>query len=297
MRASQGVSYRLPAQPMMLALEPRMVFDGAAAVTDVPAPEPQHDSTADSAAGVHAPAVHVDAPAAALETLNADPLRFEANNGQFDQQVEFAARGTGYDMKMEQGGINLSLSGAGGADTVRMTWDGGNASANPVGEDRLSAISNYYTGGQSITGVSNFGRVTYGDIYQGVDLTAYGSQHGQLEYDLVVKAGSDPSSIAMKFDGATSLSLDADGNLVIGLNGGTISQHSPVSYQMIDGVRQEVASSFVLLGDNRVGFALGSYDHSQTLCIDPVLSYASYVGSVDDIISGKFSVFDMIPEE
>ena len=35
---------------------------------------------------------------------------------------------------------------------------------------------------------------------------------------------------------------------------------------------------FQLLGDNTAGFALGSYDPTKPLVIDPVLTYATYLG-------------------
>ena len=55
-------------------------------------------------------------------------------------------------------------------------------------------------------------------------------------------------------------------------------EDAPVVYQESGGVRQPVSGQFVLEGDGQVGFALGAYDHSQPLVIDPVLSYSTYLG-------------------
>ena len=49
-------------------------------------------------------------------------------------------------------------------------------------------------------------------------------------------------------------------------------------YQESGGVRQSVSGQYVLEGDGQVGFAVGAYDHSQPLVIDPVLSYSTYLG-------------------
>ena len=43
----------------------------------------------------------------------------------------------------------------------------------------------------------------------------------------------------------------------------------------------------MLLGNNEVGFALGSYDPRLSMVIDPVLSYSTYLGgSLGDIATG-----------
>jgi uncharacterized repeat protein (TIGR01451 family) len=52
----------------------------------------------------------------------------------------------------------------------------------------------------------------------------------------------------------------------------------PRVYQEIAGRRQSVEGRFVLRGTRRAGFAIGAYDHSRELIIDPVLSFSSYFG-------------------
>ena len=57
-----------------------------------------------------------------------------------------------------------------------------------------------------------------------------------------------------------------------------IVQHAPVVYQVIAGQQREVASSYRLDEGGAVRFALGEYDPSLPLVIDPVLSYSTYLG-------------------
>src|ERR1700738_4044603 len=59
--------------------------------------------------------------------------------------------------------------------------------------------------------------------------------------------------------------------------GGPIQFLAPVAYQIIDGRRRPVSASYSV-ADETVRFALGEYDHSETLVIDPILSYFSYLG-------------------
>src|SRR5206468_2466155 len=59
---------------------------------------------------------------------------------------------------------------------------------------------------------------------------------------------------------------------------GDVYLRKPTIYQMTAGVRREIAGRYELTGNNRVGFEVGPYDRSQTLVIDPVLSYSTYLG-------------------
>jgi hypothetical protein len=56
---------------------------------------------------------------------------------------------------------------------------------------------------------------------------------------------------------------------------------------MIQGKRRAVAGRYVVSGDRQVGFQIGEYDARHALVIDPVLSYATFLGgSVGDMASG-----------
>ena len=107
-------------------------------------------------------------------------------------------------------------------------------------------------------------------------LTYYGNQN-QLEYDFNLAAGADPSLIRLSFAGAQT-SLDAQGNLIVQIPGGDLIEHAPVIYQMVGNQKVSVVGSYVIGQDNNVHFQIGSYDHSLPLTIDPVLSYATYLG-------------------
>jgi hypothetical protein len=169
------------------------------------------------------------------------------------------------------------------ADVVRMQLVGGNAGARPSGENPLPGTANYFIGNDPArwnTAVPTFGKVRFAAVYSGVDLVYYGNQR-QLEYDFVVAPGASPAPIRLHFEGAKSLHLDAQGNLVIAAENGDVAFHKPVVYQTVDGRRRSIAGAFQLLADNGVSFALGRYDRSQPLVIDPTLAYATYLGGND----------------
>ena len=130
------------------------------------------------------------------------------------------------------------------------------------------------------TGISTYAKVAYQNLYPGVDLVYYGNQR-QLEYDFIVRPGTDPNIIALNFDGADELKVDAQGELVLHAAGGEIRQRKPLIYQEVDGVRHEVAGSYKLKDKNTVGFQLADYDANRPLVIDPVLVYSTFLGGAN----------------
>ncbi len=233
------------------------------------------------------------------------PLSFEANQGQTDPAVQFLSRGSGYALFLTSQEAVLGLSKpvapkAGNTterapsveDVLRMELVGANARARVVGEEELPGTVNYFLGNDPArwrTTVPTYGKVAYRDVYPGIDLVYYGNQR-QLEYDFVLGPGADPRVIGLSFQGAQNLTLDAHGNLVLHTAGGDVVEHAPVVYQ--DGAegQQAVAGRYVMLGQDRVGFQVDSYDASRRLVIDPVLSYSTYLGGSGNDLGSSIAV-------
>src|SRR5258705_341719 len=222
------------------------------------------------------------------------PLHFEANRGQTDKDVRFLSRGRGYALYLTASEAVLVLAKP-GADAkrvaLRMSLVG--AARKPVvtGLDELPGKANYFIGKDPAKwhrDVPTYAKVHYRGIYPGVDLVYYGNQR-QLEYDFVVAPGADPKKIVLGFKGADKIKIDAQGDLVLHAAGGDIRQHKPIIYQEVDGIRQEIAGSYVRKGANRVGFQVAQYDSTQPLIIDPVvLSYSTYLGGTG--FDGAFGI-------
>jgi uncharacterized repeat protein (TIGR01451 family) len=223
------------------------------------------------------------------------PLLFEPNLGQVklgqvnssqsDSAVKFVARGSGYSLFLDSEGATLALRSqarAGSAartESVRMKLAGASPNARVAGTDLLPGKSNYFIGNDPSKWRSNipqFARVSYDDVYPGINLVFYGKQ-GQVEYDFQIAPGADPSQAQLEFDGAQKVELSS-GSLILKGDGGSLLFAAPSVYQEIDGRRQPVEGRFALRASNRVGFEVGPYDHSRELIIDPVLTYATYFG-------------------
>ena len=220
------------------------------------------------------------------------PLIFERNQGQSDPRVKFLARGGGYTLFLTADEAVLALRHASNdkrrsANPVSVLRMGlANASRQPdvVGDNELPGKSNYFIGNDPSKwhrDIPQFARVRYHNLYPGIDLIYHGNQ-GRLEYDFEVAPGGDPQQVALRFLGADSLTVDSSGNLVLGLKDGSVRLQSPRVYQELDSKQRIVTGRFELRGNHEVGFALGPYDRSRALIIDPILTYSTYLGGSGD---------------
>jgi len=216
------------------------------------------------------------------------PLIFEPNRGQADldpsdPNARFIARGSGYSLLLGSQGAVIHLSSRSKStvrgEAIRMNLAGARADATLTGAEILPGKSNYLLGNNPAkwrTGIPQFARVRYENVYPGINLVFYGHQ-GRLEYDFQVAPGSNPAQAVLEMDGQKKLQL-SDGSLLIKGENGTARLAAPVAYQEINGRRQPVQAAFVLRDNRRVGFALGTYDRSRELVIDPILTFSSYFG-------------------
>jgi hypothetical protein len=189
---------------------------------------------------------------------------------------------------------------------IRMRLEGADPHARGAGVDPLVTRVNYFLGDDPAhwhSDIPTYGRVEYPNIYAGIDLAYYAAPHapfgrgaggeGGLEYDFTARPGADPSAIRLEFAGADSVSLDADGDLVLHTARGDVVQHAPVLYQDVGGARTRVAGAFRLDGPGggcpgapaascplpTASFWVGPYDRTRPLVIDPqVLAYSTYLG-------------------
>jgi hypothetical protein len=226
------------------------------------------------------------------------PLVFEPNQGQAnldpaDPRARFITHGSGYSLVLGNDGALLNLvshtrtAGSSHLDrrfqTLQMKMAGASSTAQVTGTDQLPGKSNYFIGNdpaQWRRGVPQFARVRYENVYPGINLVFYGNQ-GHLEYDFQVAPGADPSQAELEFSGANKLEI-INGSLLIAGENGSVEFDAPSMYQEIDGRRQPVQGAFVRRAANRVGFSIGTYDHSRELIIDPILNFSTFFGGSGD---------------
>jgi hypothetical protein len=228
-------------------------------------------------------------------------FRFERNDGQVDPRVRFLSRGRNHTLFLTEDETVFAFADGRPATEAtpprehvfRMQFAGGSTAAAVRGLDPLPGRSHYLIGADPRnwhTDIPHYGQVLVQGVYPGVDLVYYGSGD-HLEYDLILAPGADPARVAIRFGGARSLWIDGDGNLVAEVGKRRIRLEKPVVYQPQAGGRQLVAGRYVLRADGEAGVAVGPYDRSRALVIDPVIVYATFLGG-DDADQGESIVLD-----
>ncbi|MDQ3802832.1 MAG: SBBP repeat-containing protein [Acidobacteriota bacterium] len=242
----------------------------------------------------------------AIAALVAPPVEFELNEGQADPDVRFVARGHGHTLFLTSSEAVFWLSdpewataasSRAGLSTppasrprpapsvLRMKILGAARDARVAGQGRSEGHVNYLVGSDPArqrTNVPLFERVHYESVYPGIDLVYYGNQQ-QLEFDFALAPGAEPGAIKLAFEGADRLEIDERGDLLLHVAGRKLVQRRPLIYQEGGGAREEVAGRYVSRGGGVIGFEVGEYDPTRELVIDPVLTYASYQLSANDI--------------
>jgi hypothetical protein len=217
------------------------------------------------------------------------PLIFEPNRGQAGPDVSFLSRGNGYMVFLQSDKTVLVLSPAANSGNNREPRQPAIVTlellqsnrVSPKGTDPLPGKSNYFIGKQFanwITGIPQYGKVRFKSIYAGVDLVYYGND-GQLECDFVLSPGADPRAVSFRVTGVKKMEMDPSGDLSLEVAEGAIKLRKPTIYQEEDGGRRPISGSFLVLGDNEVGLAIGKYDDRKPLIVDPVLSYSTLIGA------------------
>ena len=186
------------------------------------------------------------------------PLAFEET-----RPGQFLAQAAGAVLVLDSKGVTV------GPLTMRIAKGHG----SPEGERLLTAAVTRFEGPTQRTS-RLYERVRFTSVYSGIDLVFYGHA-GMLEFDFVVKPGAQLSDIHFEVDGATP-QVAADGSLELRSGDTLVRWNPPVLYEREGG--RNISGAFAVQG-REVRFECGDYDRSKTLVIDPVLNYASYLGS------------------
>ena len=144
--------------------------------------------------------------------------------------------------------------------------------------------NNYFLGNDKshwATNVRGYNHVMYHDLYSKIDLLFF-EKDNDLKYEYHIKPGGNPNEILIDYQGYNKIKINKEGHLMITTDLGEFKEEKPYAYQIKNGKIVEIECSFELDDKNRLSYALGTYDNSLELIIDPVLVFATYCGSITD---------------
>jgi len=249
------------------------------------------------AASAAAGPIGVDDAPQARQRWSGLSVPFEANTGQLDARVAFAARTfAGTLFVTRDGQLVHSFAGKGVASAndaigaprskpATIRGHGWTLTETLLGaKPRPSAAMPSETRVSRFVGsdparwrsdVVTYRTVSLGEAWPGiaVELAARGDNVEKL---FTVAPGADAKRIAVRVRGATSLRVDAAGALVAQTGNGSVSFTAPIAWQHIGGRRRPVQVAYALAGD-RYGFRLGERDPAHPVVIDPLLQ-TTYLG-------------------
>lgn len=201
------------------------------------------------------------------------PLYFVANQGQADAEALYYAKTPAYTLWLTRQGLLF--------DGARMKLENIRPGVEVKAVDLADYIVSYFYGRNETdwhTGIPTSRGVLYLGVYEGVDLKVYGTAK-KVEYDWIVRPGSDPDQIRFGYEGDVRARLDRNGGIVVKSAAGELEHQKPRAYQVVDGTRVEVEAAFRPLSGGAYGFELGPYDRGRELVIDPlVLVFSTYLG-------------------
>jgi hypothetical protein len=127
----------------------------------------------------------------------------------------------------------------------------------------------------SVNKAAPLSKVVYQDLWEGISLTYIATKAGITESIYHVAPGADVSKIKLKYN--VPVEKQKDGSLKFKFSTGNLTESAPIAWQEINGRRQAVKVAFVIK-DETIGFAVGKYDRTRQLIIDPTYQWHTFHG-------------------
>jgi hypothetical protein len=164
---------------------------------------------------------------------------------------------------------------------IDIEFIGANNHPQLIAEQPGNDYLNFYTAGtpdEGITHVNHYAKVTYKELYPGIDLE-FKAQQGTnkpVEFNFIVHAGADLSQIKWKYNGSDNTELSG-GDIHIKTVHGFLTERIPNSFVKETGETIDITYKYMAEG---VYCFNGTNNHINTIIIDPIpnLAWATYYG-------------------
>ncbi|MCC6369715.1 MAG: T9SS type A sorting domain-containing protein [Bacteroidia bacterium] len=156
-----------------------------------------------------------------------------------------------------------------------VSWLNCNNHASIETQGEREGVENYYSEAcpEGVVGVKSYKKLLYHDIYDGIDLKWY-EYNGQLKYDYLVAAATDYRQIKWEVNGAESIGLDKNGNLIVKTPLGDLVEEAPSVMQ-----NGRYLKAAWVITNNIISFDIKGIDPSKPFVIDPLVRlWGTYYG-------------------
>lgn len=154
---------------------------------------------------------------------------------------------------------------------VDMSFSGSNTGNRVFKTENTAGVRNYYLKHipEGVVGNKSYNRAVITNLYNNIDFQYYSNRRGRKNYFIVNPEG-DPNDIVMEFEGANSVNVGNNGELIITSALGELIFEMPHCYQINPGgqvVPMPWQGNYILIGTNKVKFDLKNYPHNFPLFI------------------------------
>ncbi|MNK05622.1 PKD domain protein [compost metagenome] len=222
------------------------------------------------------------------------------NRGQWHANIDYLVGLQGGNMYLEQTGFTYFFYQFDGHDhngtsheeeaeemkgyCVKSVFLGAQKSTSITESKPQGYYRNYFLGSDQNnwkSKIHDLQEVKYPDKYPNIDLL-FSTEGEQAKYSWIVLPGGNFREIQWKYDGAIKTEVLPSGELRVDHGLGHFIEGKPIAWKLKNGRKVPLTVSYQL-NENTFSFDLnGSYTDSDTVVIDPSITFSSFTGSLSD---------------
>ena len=156
-----------------------------------------------------------------------------------------------------------------------INWINANKKPDIIKINPIDGFDNYYLKNcpNGVLNVQSYSQLLYKNVYAGIDMKWY-EKDGSLEYDYIVKPGSDYRQIKFQVIGVADVIINDIGELVYSTPFGKIIEKSPIASQ-----GGKVLKAKWKITNGIISFEILNSNPNEEIIIDPAIrSWGTYVG-------------------
>ncbi len=208
--------------------------------------------------------------------------KFIENRGQWRQETRFVIKTQSLFASLQRRGFCVRLTGRHVDPDAVLRFSFVDSSTEPsLSGEMPSRVRYRFIGPRSHDGfvASAYDAVRVDDLYPGIQARFRVARDRSIEYDLVLAPHARLRDVALRCEGASSVQVDARGDLICKTAAGDFRMTRPISWEQCPaGGRKPIDVRFVPLREDVVGLVASRRSAGATLTVDPRLVFATHVG-------------------